>query len=234
VLRRLATLVVVALGLSGAFELVGPGVAFAHEERTVGAYHFAVGFGSEPAYTGEQNSVQLLLSDSKGNPVTDLGDSLKVEVGYGNQTLSLNLEPFFEVGEFGTPGDYRAWFFPTQPGDYTFHFTGSIKGQQVDESFTSGPQTFSSVEDPSAVQFPVKVPTVGEVATRLDRETPRLASKVAAAKADVERRADKARTVGIIGLAVGAIGLVVGVVALVTARRRHPTTAPGVSEGGGS
>ena len=27
---------------------------------------------------------------------------------------------------FGTPGDYRAFFFPTAPGDYTFQFTGTI------------------------------------------------------------------------------------------------------------
>jgi hypothetical protein len=200
--------------------VAGSGTAFAHEERTVGKYHFAVGFGSEPAYTGEENSVQLFLHDSKDNPVTDLGDSLKVEVKYGNQSLSLPIEPFFEVGEFGIPGDYRAWFFPTQPGDYTFHFTGSIKGQQVDESFTSGPQTFSPVEDPTGVEFPVKEPTVGDVAARLTREVPRLTAQISAAKAEAEHRADSARTMGIIGLVVGLVGLVIAVLALVSSRRR--------------
>src|SRR5436190_1177126 len=117
---------VFALAFAALLTVAGP--ASAHEEREVGRYRFAVGFGSEPAYTGQEHSVQLLLHDASDHPVTDLTDTLKVEVSYGGQSMTLALEPFFEVGEFGIPGDYRAWFFPTQPGDYTFHFTGSIKG----------------------------------------------------------------------------------------------------------
>src|SRR6266545_3616700 len=50
-----------------------------------------------------------------------------------------------KIGGDGTPGDYRAWFIRTAPGPYTFHFTGSIKGQKVDEKFTSSPTTFDEV-----------------------------------------------------------------------------------------
>jgi len=211
-----AALVVTLLGLMAA-------PAFAHEERSVGAFDMAVGFGSEPAYAGEVNSVQLLLSKN-GQPVLDLGDTLDVEVAFGDQTQTFPLEPFFEEGEFGILGDYRAWFIPTRSGQYSFHFTGTIDGQDVDETFTSGPKTFSDVESPQSVQFPVQDPTTGELAERIDRVEPRLASAISDVQADVQTTSDdasSAKTIGLIGLVVGAIGLIVAIVALVASRRRR-------------
>src|SRR5207253_4900637 len=70
-----------------------------------------------------------------------------------------------------------------------FHLTGTIKGQKVDETFTSGPSTFSDVDDPSGVEFPVKDPTAGELTTRLDRELPRVTA-TAQARSE-ERRVGK-------------------------------------------
>jgi hypothetical protein len=199
--------------------------AAAHEERQVGKYHFAVGFGDEPAYAGEKNSVQLLLADAKDKPVTDLTNTLKVAVTTGSaEPLQLTMEPFFEVGEFGTPGDYRAWFIPTAPGSYRFHFTGTIKGQKIDQTFKSGPQTFSDVEDPAQVQYPAKQPTTGQLATRVDRETGRVDAALAAERDQAKDDAASARTLAVIGLVVGSLGLLVGIAALVMAlRRRTPT-----------
>jgi len=208
-----------AIGLAGmlvTFTSAGP--ASAHEERKVGNYMFHVGFGDEPAYAGEKNSVQLLLHDAKTDkPVTDLGDTLKVDVTQGegsvtddSQKLSINVEPNFEVGEFGTPGDYRAFFVPTSPGTYTFHFTGTIKGQKVDEKFTSGPRTFSDADDPAQVQFPVKEPSGSQLNARLDREVPRLNGALAASQrraSKAEDAAAQARTIAIVGVVVGVIGL---------------------------
>lgn len=195
--------------------------ALAHEERTVGKYHLAVGFGDEPAYTGQENSVQMFLHDANDNPITDLGPTLQVEVKFGNQTLpALTMEPNFEVGEFGIPGDYRAFFFPTRPGDYTFHFTGTIKGQKIDESFTSSPSTFSSVEDASKVEFPAKDPSTGQLADRLTREIPRVQQTAAAAAKRATDKASSAKMLGLVGIIVGAVGIAVGAAALVTSRRR--------------
>jgi hypothetical protein len=202
--------------------------ASAHEEKTVGKYHFVVGFGDEPAYAGEKNSVQLLLADADDKPVTDLTDTLKVEVSTGDtEPLALSMEPFFEVGEFGTPGDYRAFFIPTAPGSYSFHFTGTIKGQKVDQTFKSGPQTFSDIEDPAQVQYPVKQPTGGQLATRADRETARVDAALTEERNQAKDDAASARTLAIVGLVVGALGLVVGVVALARGRRSpaSPATA---------
>ncbi len=158
--------------------------ASAHEQRTIGKYHVEVGFGDEPAYAGEKDSVILLLADANDKPVTDLGDTLKVQVSNGDHpATTLALEPDFAVGGDGTPGDYRAWFIPTALGKYTFHFTGAIKGQKVDQRFTSSPTTFDEVQDPATAQYPVKDPTTGQLAQRLDREVPRLSNALAASQA---------------------------------------------------
>jgi hypothetical protein len=232
-MRRAASIAAATLlgtMIAGITLMLGASPALAHETRTVGAYHFAVGFGDEPAYTGQKNSVQLFLHDAHDKPVTDLGDTLKVDVSYagGGSTLSLSIVPDFEVGEFGIAGDYRAWFFPTRPGNYTFHFTGTVKGQNVDESFTSSPTTFSSVEDPTGVEFPAKDPTTAQISGRLQRELPRIQTALSAERTRADKAASGARTFGVIGIVVGVLGLATAVVALARGRRRPglPAAAP--------
>ena len=202
--------------------LAGP--AAAHEERQVGGFHMAVGFGQEPAYAGQPNSVQLLLS--KGDkPVTDLGDTLSVSVGFGDQSKDVSVEPFFEIGEFGTPGDYRAWFIPTRAGQYSFHLTGTIHGTKIDETFTSGPKTFDDAVSPADVEFPVQDPTNGELADRLDREIPRLEASIAAVKSSAASAADdasSARNLALVGVVLGALGLIAGIAGIAFARRSTP------------
>ena len=202
--------------------LAGP--AAAHEEREVGGFHMAVGFGQEPAYAGQPNSVQLLLS--KGDkPVTDLGDTLSVSVGFGDQSKDVSVEPFFEIGEFGTPGDYRAWLIPTRAGQYSFHLTGTIHGTKIDETFTSGPKTFDDAVSPADVEFPVQDPTNGELADRLDREIPRLEASIAAVKSSTASAADdasSARNLALVGVVLGALGLIAGIAGIAFARRSTP------------
>lgn len=214
-----------AIGLLTLF----PGIASAHEEVEVGHIEMAVGFGTEPdTYAGLPNSVQLLLAHD-GDPVLDLGDALKVTVQFGDETSDpMTFEPAFEIGESGTPGDYRAYFVPSQPGDYTFHITGTYHGTKIDESFTSGPKTFSSVQDLSGSTFPsVQAPTNADLATRIQEESDRTATALTAATKDAQAAAssaqdaaDSAKTIGIIGIVVGAIGLAVGIVAFMATRKR--------------
>lgn len=202
--------------------LTGP--AAAHEEREVSGLHMAVGFGQEPAYAGQPNSVQLLLSRG-GKPITDLGDTLSVTVGFGDQSKDVSVEPFFEIGEFGTPGDYRAWFIPTRAGQYSFHFTGTIRGTKIDETFTSGPKTFDDVVNPTDAEFPIQDPTNGELADRIDREIPRLEASIAEVKASVGSAGDdasSARTLALVGVVLGALGLIAGIAGIALARRTSP------------
>ena len=217
--KRRSLAAAVLVGAVAALVVLPGAPASAHEIRGVGKYQFTVGFGVEPAYLDQKNFVQFFLHDkASGKPITNLGDSLKVAVEFGSQSLALALEPGFDPDTgLGTPGEYDAFFFPTAPGKYTFHFTGSIGGQKVDESFTSGPTTFSEVEDPAPVQFPQKVPTVGQVGQLVQNESQRLAAQISTASDD----ASSAKTVGLIGIIVGAMGLVTAVGALVLARRRR-------------
>jgi hypothetical protein len=227
-MRTRASLSAVAVSAIGLLIML-PGIASAHEEAEVGHIEMAVGFGTEPdTYAGFPNSVQLLLAHD-GEPVVDLGDSLKVTIEFGDETSDpMTFEPAFEVGEFGTPGDYRAYFVPSQAGDYTFHITGSYHGTKIDESFTSGPTTFSSVKDLSGSTFPaVQAPTNAELATRIQQESERTTTALAAATTEAEAAAstaqdaaDSAKTIGIIGIVVGAIGLIFGIVAFMATRKK--------------
>jgi hypothetical protein len=212
-MRKTTKSIMVVAGVAGLLLALGAAPAAAHEERKVGRYALAVGFGDEPAYSGEKNSVQMFIHDANDKPVVDLGDTLKVDVSQGSddtQKLSMTMEPNFEVGEFGTPGDYRAWFIPTAPGAYTFHFTGSIKGQRIDQRFTSSPTTFDEVKDPAEVEFPAKDPTTGQLSARVDRETTRLGQALTASQEQARKANDAAgtaRLLAIAGLVVGALGL---------------------------
>ena len=111
---------------------------------------------------------------------------------------------------------------PSQPGKYTFHFTGTVDGEKIDEEMTSGPKTFYEVTDLAESEFPaVNAPSGDELATRIDQEAARTDEAVAAAKAEAasaEDAASSARTVAIIGVIVGAIGVIAAIIALTRTR----------------
>jgi len=186
--------------------------AQAHEEVQVGPLRLVVGFGVEPAYTGQPNSVQVILSRDD-DPITD-ARGLEVEISFGDASMRLPLD-----ASFGTPGEYVAPFIPSQPGDYTFHVTGRVEGERINEELTSGPSTFSQVEEASAAAFPpVEAPSNDELASRIVTESERTAV--------VERAAEAARGGGpaprstaVIGIVVGAIGMITAIGTLVVARR---------------
>jgi hypothetical protein len=213
-------LAAVALGMAVAAIVVLPATAaFAHAEREVGPFTMAIGFGTEPAYVGYPNSLEVIVhrtADDKG--IDDAANTLQAEVIFGTQTMPVALQPNFDEDSGGSPGDYRGAFIPTAPGDYTFHVSGTIDGTQVDEKVTSAPDTFASVTDPSTIEFPAKFPTVAELSTKLDRETARVQAAAEASVKSAKDEASTAKTLAFVGVAVGAVGLVVAVVALV--RRR--------------
>ena len=201
--------------------------AAAHEERKAGGYSYVVGFGDEPAYAGEKNSVQVMVSDAAGKPVRN-ADGLEVMVLAGGKQTMLKLEPHFG-DTWGTPGDYRAFFIPTAAGQYTFQLHGTIAGKKIKpQRFASGPDSFSDVEDPAKVAFPVKSPTTAQLAERVDREVPRLAAaqqQAADAAARARDAAGQARLLAVVGLLVGLVGLTVAGLALA----RRPAPAAGAA-----
>jgi hypothetical protein len=206
-----AVLVVVGAGLA----LATTAPALAHEGRTVGDYALVVGFADEPVFAGTKNGVDLAVAEvGSGDPVVK-GVDLEVEVQFGSESTTFPIEPEFVVGSFGEPGTYGAAFFPTRPGQYTFRFTGTIGNQEIDETFTSGPDTFSHVADPKEVSFPVQDPSTGELAERLDREVPRLTSAVE----NASDTADRNETLTIVALAAAGLALIVALVAVTRGRR---------------
>jgi len=197
--------------------------ASAHVLKTAGPYHLLIGFGNEPTYAGSQNSVFLLLTNARtGAPIVDegLGDTLKVEVGFGTRTILLPLVSSFDPDSGqGTKGVYNAYFIPTAPGDYTFHLFGAINTTKVNVTVTSSPTTFDSAHDPAAIEFPQQAPSNLQLAQRLDAQSARLASGIQAADSKAGP-ASAALALGIVGLVVGAAGLGVGGVALARTRSR--------------
>jgi len=203
------------LALAAAATLAAP--ASAHERREVGGILMVVGFGIEPAFAYYPNSVELSLTrENNQQPVVE-GVDLEVEVSFGEESTTMDVEPGFVVGAFGEPGTYGADFIPSRPGPYTFRFTGAIGDQGIDESFTSGPETFSEASDPAEVSFPARDPSNAELADRIESESASFASSVAGAADEAEN----ARAMATIALIAGIVGAVLGLGGIVLGLRKR-------------
>jgi hypothetical protein len=203
------------------------GLAGAHEHREVadGQYEMTIGFLNEPAIVEEPNGLDLRVAkvaadehetegtpaageedEHAGEPVEGLQDTLQAEVTHAGQTMPLTLR-----AAFSEPGAYKADFIPTAEGTYTFHIFGTIEGIQIDESFTSGPDTFSEVASRSTMNFPA---------------TDGGDSAASAAVEDAQDSADSAQTLAIIGIIAGVLGLAAGVAGVMLARNARTAAAP--------
>ncbi len=171
----------------------------AHEERTVGAYDLEVGLIDEPVYVGDRSGLEIHVTrDDKA--VEGLETTLKAQVIFGSQQRDLTLS-----AREGDPGWYQSVFIPTAAGKYTFHLTGTIEDQTIDESFTSSPTGFDEVDEAAVGQFPNVLPTTTEVSV------------------NANKGADAAGQVPL-AIGLGAAGAVLGLVALAVslAGRRRP------------
>jgi hypothetical protein len=239
-LRRLG----LAMTVAGLLAIAIPGVTEAHILKNFGSYSVALGWAVEPTYVGQINAVQVVIKDQTGKAVTDLADGdLKVVVSIGGQQSSALalINKFDPDTGLGIPGDYEAPVMPTTPGDYTFHLTGSIHGQAIDETATSSDSTFNSAIEATDIQFPNKLPSLTEITTSLDRINARLAASpapaassaapgpsqgvaladaVSAAQTSATDAQNAASTALVAGLAVGAVGIILGGLALLLVLRR--------------
>ncbi len=141
---RLGIVLVIALAL---FATVA-----AHEGREVadGKYEIVFGWRVEPAYTTLLNGPELEISThGDEQPVEGLDETLQLEVSYGGKSKVLKLRAVSDA-----PGSYTTDLIPTQPGDYSFHLTGTIGDATIDEVFDSSKGEFSTVEPITDIQFP--------------------------------------------------------------------------------
>lgn len=175
--------------------LLASGTTYAHERRTVGPYQFIVGWLNEPAYVGQLNSLDLRITDTRTNqPVTGLEKSLTADVAAGG------IAPYklTVTARFGTAGAYNGWVMPTVTGSYTFHITGTIDTQKVDEKFSSGPGTFGDIENTADLQYPTKVPVADQLGAKLDA---------------LQSSVDQTRLIALAGVLLGVIALGASVMA---------------------
>ena len=132
-------------------------------------------------------------------------------------------------------GEYNAPIMPTAPGDYTFHITGNVHGQPVDVTVTSGDETFDTVQGTAEIQFPVKIPAMPEVVTRLDRLDARIETLSAPSSGPTQTSVDAAAQAAadagaadqavLLGIGLGLLAILIGAAALIVAVRAGRTPA---------
>ena len=234
----------VLLGLAASLGVTG--TISAHDHRSVGEYQFTVGFAVEPAIEGVANGVDLRVEKSPASqghgasagqsggtnsgtggsmghehgelvPVEGLEQTLQVEVTHLGSGVTKSMR-LYTV--FGQPGQYKATLIPTASGDYRFRFFGTVEGFQVDETFDSGPNTFSTVNPAGDLHFPERQATVREIEAAVRGAQ---ASAEAAQDAAIEASdsASDAGMLGIAGIVVGVLGLGAGAAGLAVGLRRR-------------
>jgi hypothetical protein len=165
-MRRLTSFAAIGGVALGCALVASPFPVEAHETRVIadGRYQIVIGFMNEPVYAGDKSGLEFWVTDvsaatptaadegedAEGAPVEGLEETLQAEVIYEDQTMALPLTAMWD-----DPSGYYSVFFPTSSaGDYTFRVFGTIDGTEIDESFTSGPESFGPVEDPAPLRFP--------------------------------------------------------------------------------
>jgi len=162
-MRRITSFLAVGGLVLGCALLSLPAPASAHETREIadGQYRIVIGFMNEPVFAGDKSGLEFWVTEvgsatpaageeDEGTPVEGLAETLQAEVIHGDQTMELPL-----TAKWDEPGGYYSVFFPTEAeGDYTFRIFGAIGNTEIDETFTSGPETFGPVADPEPLRFP--------------------------------------------------------------------------------
>jgi hypothetical protein len=214
----------VAGAVTAAVVILPAAPAGAHEQRVVGDVVMLVGWVNEPTYAGYQNAVGLNLNElgqgqeEEGPAISDA--EVEVDVLFGDQDAEESTGPLPMDEAFSEPGLFEADIIPTRPGTYPFHFTGTVADQEIDEFFTSGEDTFSDVNAPADISFPVQDPSTGDLAQALEQSRAENAD-LAAQVEDAESTASLARTLAVVGIIAGVLGIVVAIAAV--ARRRSAT-----------
>jgi hypothetical protein len=218
-------------------------VASAHYVFTAGKYRVAIGWEFEPAsgtdtYIGALNAIQVFVdtattSNPGGTPVSTLNQDcshpdFQVTVSVGSSTSS----PFCPAPVYdrdtdrGRLDEYDYPLIPTVIGNYTFHIFGSINGTPIDQKVTSGPTTFDSVADSSSVEFPVAVPAIPQMASKVDAVGQRAATAAASAQAAINSATaaqNSASTATILAIVALIVALVLTVANLLIGLRRRRT-----------
>jgi len=182
--------------------LAMPATAIGHVRKASGPYTVELGWADEPAYSGVRNAIEVGIEDAAGHAIVDPRASLRVEVSFGETQRELTLAASAER--------YAAAIIPTQPGEYAFHVTGTVRGRAVDVAAACSERTFDCVASSDEIEFPVAEPSASELSLKLDRATARAKS--------AEGRGASAQTIAALVLVVAVVALLA---AALLARRRN-------------
>jgi hypothetical protein len=191
--------------------------ALAHERREVGSSTLVVGFLTEPAFESQANAASVrITSTGSGESITGLEETLEIEITH--QATGESVVTELDT-RFGDPGHYVFHFVPTAPGQYEFRVFGEINEESVDETFVSGPGTFSNVEPLADIQFPLKLASAREVenAARGAQES---ADQALVDSDNAGSTASTALVFAIVGASAGLAGAGLGIAAFQAARKR--------------
>src|SRR5439155_24142566 len=116
-----------------------------------GKYDVVVGWDVEPTYADLKNAASIrIMQAGTSTPVTGADKTLKLAIRQGASTRDFPLR-----AAFGQDGYYLADIVPTRVGDDQLTFTGTVNGDQVNETFDTADGKFDAVQPPTALQFPL-------------------------------------------------------------------------------
>jgi hypothetical protein len=225
--------------------------ASAHERDTfkIGSKYYVLTVGSlnEPFVVDNISGVDLRVAqiaapagsgssneNGKGSPVTELEQTLKVELAAGDKKETLSFDPSDEA-----PGAYAANFIPTVQTTYTYRIFGTINGSSVDLTFTCvNGEVSETAEDNSQLKVSdtiTRVNKIGAFSCPAPRKAmgfpePSLSSyelnhntqDLKAAAQMAGKQATTAQALGIVGTIAGLLGLVVAGIAWKRKQVGHP------------
>src|SRR5919106_1082059 len=160
--------------------------------------------GLVPANPSDGMAAEHSHEEAEMVPVEGLDSTMQVEVTHLPTGISKTLRL---RSVFNDPGHYAADLIPTAPGPYRFRFFGTIEGTEIDESFESGPDTFSEIQAAEELQFPEPLPSVREVEGAV-RGVQTASREARYAASSASSKASSATTLAIIGIVLVVVGIV--------------------------
>lgn len=152
----------------------------AHERRLVGTYGqytLVIGFRNEPAFQGEMNAIDIIVTRSSDQkPIsTRAGDTVDLEVEVQTRAQEAFNAPVVRFAKiekpqptFDVPNRYNAWFRAAEEGTYAFHITGTLADATntaapalIDETFVCGKGTRAAQGAFNCVRAPQVFPDRG-------------------------------------------------------------------------
>lgn len=221
-------IILLLLGLSISIAALNFSPAFAHKTITQGQFNIGAGWGTEPPLVGELNTIVLEVTRaSDGQPVINALAQVNSDIRKGGEIKSLNFVPQEQ------PGIYEAQLIPSQTGQYTVAFNGTVAGQAI-----NGQIEIENVENTQRLEFPpagssggnnnalsqemlgqvqaviTDLTTLVQQANTTGTEAKQAAQAATDSAEGLKAAADRAYLFGIIAVGVGVAGIALGAIAL--------------------